>query len=170
MCPVNRFSMLQTTVQAATSDIITDLVMTKCGDIQEEDSFKNNNVTLVESAEVSHSDKKQSSSKTYFKKQSKYALWIFLIFAIFESSLFFFKHVESSTNGNGSVVSVVLENDNKCFDYILTNVNDTTMPEYTHDTNQRTKTDKNSRNALALILKSTTSLPRMLLCQYQINN
>ena len=162
--------MLQTTVQAATSEIITDLLMTQCGDIQEDDNIENNNETLVESAEVSHSDnKKCTSSKTNFMKQSKYALWIFLIFAIFESSLFFFKHHESSTNGNGSGVSIVLENDNKCFDYILSNLNDTTGPKYNHDTNQRTKSDKNSRNVQALILTSNkTSQKTNCLFRYKI--
>ena len=65
--------MLQTTVQAATSEIITDLLMTQCGDIQEDDNIENNNETLVESAEVSHSDNKKCTLRRSVQKvRSRY--------------------------------------------------------------------------------------------------
>ena len=118
--------MLQAPVRAATTNIMTDLVMSAVNDkVQEKE-------VAIDGCE--DYTKQKSSRISSMGKQGRNVLVVVLIFAIFESSLYLFSGVNiigSNGNDEGTIpVSVVMDNVNDCGNYVVINLTNITKQRY----------------------------------------
>ena len=121
-------SMLQAPGRVATTNIMTDLVMTALNDeVQEKEA-------TVEDCEDYTKPKSHRTSS--IRKQSRNVLVVILIFAVFESSLYLFSGtatniIGSNDNDEGMIpVSVVMDNVNECGNYVVINLTNITKQRY----------------------------------------
>ena len=114
--------MLLNPVQAATTNIVTDIVMKV---IDNEQITKDVDPALEHTNNGVYPNKKNTLAKRV-KRQSKNVVVIVLILVIFESSLYLFSNTNTRSYGNESLgmISIILRNDNKCSD--LFNLNNIT--------------------------------------------